>query len=78
MYLSLHVVYAVVTIFKSDLAGKEAIALSLEDLCNEVAKLEHALVYSPKSGKLFEFLNTLRDNGIDYRTHFDSSTTDTQ
>ena len=63
---------AVVVIFKSELAEKNHIVPELEKLCKEVRELASAFVYSPYSGKLFEFLSILKSHKITYGTHFDT------
>lgn len=66
---------AVITIFSSELEGKDYKTL-LSDQYDSVTEFEGALIFKPKGGKLFEFLNVLREHKIAYGTHFNSSEQD--
>lgn len=63
---------ALITIFKTELAGKNVDEL-LHGLYDDVTDIGDALIYRPSSGKLFQFLNVLRVEKIAYGTHFDTS-----
>jgi hypothetical protein len=69
------IVRAIITIFKAEFVGKQQINSLLMDMCTQVKDVEDASIYSPKSGRLFEFLNILRDNKIAYGTHFNTALT---
>ena len=64
---------AIVTVFKNEIRKAPELAHALPDLCNEVKELEEAYIFSPKSGSLFKLLNLLKEHGIVYGTHFDST-----
>lgn len=74
---SLHLNYlwrfmrAIVTIFKSEFEGKEGIANAIIAV-SETKDIGEAFVLIPQPGKLFELLNLLKDNNIQYGTHFNS------
>jgi hypothetical protein len=63
---------AIITIFEIEFAGKEEVSRKVEQLSNDVKKIEGACIYSPKSGKLMELLTLLRENKIVYGTHFNT------
>ena len=63
---------AIITIFEIEFAGKEEVSRKVEQLSSDVKKIEGAYIYSPKSGKLMEFLSVLRENKIAYGTHFNT------
>jgi hypothetical protein len=61
---------AVITIFKIEFNTKIQLLNSIKDLSVQYAEVGDAYTFSPKPGKLFELLNLLRDNGVNYGTHF--------
>lgn len=62
---------AVITIFKSQLVNKPLEKwLHLYDVVSDV---DDVIVVKAKTGKLFDFLQVLKENGIDYGTHFNTS-----
>ena len=63
---------AIITIFEIEFAGKEEVSRKVEQLSSDVKKIEGACIYSPRSGKLMEFLTILRENKISYGTHFNT------
>jgi hypothetical protein len=63
---------AVIIVFKSELAEKPEVLPDLQSLCKEVTEVSSARIYSPYSGKLFDFLSILKSNKINYGTHFDT------
>jgi hypothetical protein len=67
---------AIVTIFKEELKDKEAIASQLKSLANDFQEVGEAYTYSPKPGKLYEFLNIAKEFKIAYGTHFNTALTD--
>jgi hypothetical protein len=63
---------AVIVVFKSELAEKNSVIPELKRLCKEVTEVTSAYIYSPYSGKLFDFLDILKSHKIGYGTHFDT------
>ena len=63
---------AIVTIFKSELKNRSFVITQLESLCKDRSEFEDAYNFSPKDGKLVEFLTILRFHKIAYGTHFDT------
>jgi hypothetical protein len=62
---------AVITVFEKEFVGKNYQIL-LADLYDSVTEFEGAVVFKPKSGKLFAFLTVLKEHKINYGTHFNS------
>jgi hypothetical protein len=69
MFTAMH---AIITIFQAEFANKENIRRIINDLSVDVQEIQGASIYSPKSGKLMEFLTILRENKIAYGTHFNT------
>lgn len=67
---------AIVTVFKSELKDREFVTNQLLANCQEVREVGDAIIFSPKSGSLVEFLSILRFNKIAYGTHFDTKEKD--
>jgi hypothetical protein len=68
----LRAMQTVITVFINEFEGKDYKML-LNDLYDSVTEFEGALIFKPKSGKLFQFLSVLREHKIQYGTHFNSS-----
>jgi hypothetical protein len=64
---------AIITVFKTEFEGKEYIASRLKDMVEEVKLMSGAYIFSPSPGRLFELLDVLKENKINYGTHFDSA-----
>jgi hypothetical protein len=62
----------VVTVFESELVGKEGVHRELQKLCEAVVKIGDAYSYQPAAGKLFEFIGLIRLRKISYGAHFDT------
>jgi hypothetical protein len=71
--LLLPVMRAIISVFKTEFEGKEHIAPGLKELIEEVKLVSGAYILSPKAGKLFSLLNVLKDNKINYGTHYDTT-----
>jgi hypothetical protein len=63
---------AIVTVFKSELKNRDFVKNQVEALCNEIRVVDDATIFSPKEGKLVEFLNVLKFYKVAYGTHFDT------
>jgi hypothetical protein len=63
---------ALVTVFKVELEDKPEIKSQLLNLSDETREVSGAFIFSPQSGKLFEFLSILKSHNIGYGTHFNS------
>jgi hypothetical protein len=61
---------AIIIIYKIELNHKEEVKKSLQELCTDIREAGEAFIYSPRSGRLMEFLTFLRENKIAYGTHF--------
>ena len=60
---------AIVTVFKIEFLGQDNI-LKKAELMAETKDIGEAIILIPLPGKLFELLNLLKDNRINYGTHF--------
>jgi hypothetical protein len=63
---------AIVTVFKSELKNRDFVVTQLKTLCKEVSTAEEALMFTPKDGKLVEFLSVMKFHKVAYGTHFDT------
>jgi hypothetical protein len=63
--------HAIITVFKTELMSKPSLINTIKDLSSDLSEVADAYSFSPKSGRLFELLNFLRENNINYGTHFD-------
>jgi hypothetical protein len=63
---------SIVTVFKTEFSNREFVKEKLTTLTKDTREFDDALVFSPKSGKLVEFLSVLKFYKIAYGTHFDT------
>jgi hypothetical protein len=63
---------AIVTVFKSELKTKPYVIGQIKTLCKQLQEIDEAFMFSPKDGKLVEFLTVLKFHKISYATHFDT------
>jgi|GEM_PF-3094111 hypothetical protein len=63
----------IVTVYKSEFLGKESIKGRLSELSADIKEIHDALAFRPRPGVLMEFLAVLRENRINYGTHFNST-----
>jgi hypothetical protein len=61
----------IVTVFKTKLSANSSLFRALSEMSFEIGEADENYTFSPKPGKLFDFLNLLKDNSIDYKTRFD-------
>ena len=64
---------AIITVFKTELIGKDDVLPLIEELSDDLVEIALAYTFSPKSGKLYELLNHLKERKVVYGTHFNSS-----
>ncbi|MBT1704424.1 hypothetical protein [Chryseosolibacter indicus] len=62
----------VITIFKAEFKGKADLMQLLHAMA-QINEVDGALICSPHTGKLFDFLGILKDHKISYGTHFNTS-----
>jgi len=63
----------IITISKAEFEGKEALEEKFLQLSGEIGEIGDVYTIAPQSGTLYHFLNFLRDNKINYGTHFNRS-----
>lgn len=63
----------IITVFKNEFRNRDFVRAQIEPLCRQVQEVDNAVVFSPKDGKLFEFLTVLRFHKVAYGTHFDTN-----
>lgn len=63
---------AIVTIFKSEFKDKPDVFTDLNAICPNVQQVDDAYIVKPTPGTLFEILNFLKQNKINYGTLFDT------
>jgi hypothetical protein len=63
---------AIITVFKIEFKDKKEIEILLPEMSDEVKEISDAFIYSPKPGKLMQFLSILKNHKIAYATHFNS------
>jgi hypothetical protein len=61
---------AIITVFKAELADKPTIFEGIRAMSAELTELTDAYTFSPKPGKLFDLLNLLKNDNVNYGTHF--------
>lgn len=61
---------AIITVFKVELKDKNDLFENIQNLSSDISEVGDAYTFSPKAGKLFELLNVLKNNNINYGTHF--------
>ena len=61
---------AVITVFKVELHDRPNILNSIREMSADISELANVYTFSPKPGKLFELLNILKNNNVNYSTHF--------
>jgi hypothetical protein len=64
---------ATVTVFKSELKNKTLSLANISAMSSETKETANAFAFFPKPGKLYELVNYLRTNGINYQTNFRES-----
>ena len=62
---------AIVTVFKKEFEGKDHL-IATASLIAETKDIDEAVVFIAKPGKLFELLHLLRNNQINYGTHYNT------
>ena len=67
---------AIITVFKAEFHGNEPLERTFLDFSEDIMQVGEAYTIAPKSGKLFQLLNFLRDNKINYGTHFNTADPD--
>jgi hypothetical protein len=68
--LFLPVMEVTITIFKLDIDSQEITFKRIEEMSSAIRELDNRLVLSPKPGRLFELLNFLKENSVEYKTDF--------
>jgi hypothetical protein len=66
----LKIMRASIMVFKIALLSKESLFDAIKLMSSECIEAEETYTLIPKSGKLFELLNLLKSNNIQYSTHF--------
>jgi hypothetical protein len=61
---------AIITVFKFQLQLKPELINIIEIMSVDIKVIADAYVFAPKAGHLYELLNCLNENGVDYRAHF--------
>lgn len=64
---------AIITVFKVELNNREQIFKEIKEMSSDLSEVGEAYTFSPKPGKLFELLTLLKNNNINYGTHFNVS-----
>jgi hypothetical protein len=64
---------AIITVFKTELAGKEHVIKEIVDCCSSLDQIAEAFIINPRDGRLFEVIEMLRKNKISYGTHFNTA-----
>jgi hypothetical protein len=68
--LFLLVMEVIITVFKLDIDSHKIAFKRIEEMSSAIKELDDCLVFSPKAGKLFELLNFLKENSLEYKTDF--------
>jgi hypothetical protein len=68
--LFLPVMEVTITIFKLDIDSHKITFKRIEGMSSAIKELDDCFVFSPKSGRLFELLNFLKENSVEYKTDF--------
>jgi hypothetical protein len=63
---------AIITVFKSELENENEPELLniISAMSSDMKEIANGYALSPKPGKLYESLNCLKENGLNYQTHF--------
>jgi hypothetical protein len=64
---------ATITVFKSELKNKTLLLANISAMSSETKETADAFSFSPRPGKLYELVNYLRANGVNYQTNFRES-----
>ncbi len=64
---------ATITVFKTELKNQTLLLANISAMSSETKETAHAFSFSPKPGKLYELVNYLKTNGINYQTNFRES-----
>jgi hypothetical protein len=68
--LFLLVMEVTITVFKLDIESHKITFKRIEEMSSAIKEFNDCLVFSPKAGRLFEILNILKENSVDYKTDF--------
>lgn len=68
--LSLLVMRTIITVFKPELQSKKPVLDRIIVMTREFIEMGEAYTFSPRPGKLFDLLNLLRMNNVNYETNF--------
>lgn len=61
---------ATITVFKNEFKNNPGLLDDISAMSSEIKEIDDSYAFSPRPGKLYELLNCLRENGLNYQTVF--------